>query len=217
MGANALKGNRDAAATVMHIVLSHSLDRENVAMTATPTHDSAPQQASLPSHPDEARALLRHLVATLAYRASKVLRDCPPTVAEHRVSPTSRCPVEIVTHMGDLIDWAIGLANGAYVWKPAGSRGWQGDVDRFFAALETLDARLAAPEPLGFPAETMIQGPLADALTHVGQLALIRGAAGAAVRPESYARAEVVAGRVTLEQAPPGREFDGDASFPQPR
>lgn len=217
MLAHAPTSNRDAGAAIVHIGIVTRSRIEAVAMTATPTHDSAPQQASLPSHPDGARVLLRHLVATLAYRASKVLRDCPPELAEHRMSPASRCPVEIVTHMGDLIDWAIGLANGVYVWKPAGSRGWQGDVERFFAALEVLDARLAAPEPLGFPAETMIQGPLADALTHVGQLALIRGAAGAAVRPESYARAEIVAGRVRLEQAAPGREFDGDASFPQSR
>jgi len=58
----------------------------------------------------------------------------------------------------------------------------------------------------------LIQGPLADALTHVGQLAMLRGAAGAPVRPESYARADIVAGRVGMDQAPAGREFDGDAS-----
>ena len=60
--------------------------------------------------------------------------------------------------------------------------------------------------------EKLIQGPLADALTHVGQLAMLRGMVGAPVRPESFTGAEIVAGRISVDQAPPGREFDGDAS-----
>lgn len=187
-------------------------------MTPTPAPSASSHHApTAAASSDAERALLRHLAATLAYRASKIVRDMPAELAEHRVSATSRSPMQIVTHLGDLLDWALGMADGVHAWKPAGSRGWRGDVERFFTALAALDARLAADEPLGFPAATIIQGPLADALTHVGQLALIRGAAGAPVRPESYARAEIVAGRVTLEQAPPAREFDGDASFPPPR
>jgi hypothetical protein len=83
---------------------------------------------------------------------------------------------------------------------------------RFFDGLAMLDRELAADGPFVGSIEKLIQGPLADALTHVGQLAMLRGMAGAAVRPESYARAQIVAGRVGLEQAPPSREFDGDAS-----
>jgi hypothetical protein len=60
--------------------------------------------------------------------------------------------------------------------------------------------------------EKLIQGPLADALTHVGQLAMLRGMAGVPVRPESYPRAEIVVGRVGIDQAAPRAEFDGDAS-----
>lgn len=177
------------------------------------TQDASPTATSV----ERERALLRHLLATLAYRASKVLREVSVTFPEHRVSPTSRNAAQIVAHMGDLLDWGLGLANGTYSWRAAGTQGWEADVARFFTALEALDARFAAPEPLGYPAETIIQGPLADALTHVGQLALMRGSVGVPVRPESYARAEIVVGRVQLEQAPPGREFDGDASFPAPR
>ena len=83
---------------------------------------------------------------------------------------------------------------------------------RFFNRLAELDRFLASDAPLSHSPELLIQGPLADAMTHVGQLALLRGAAGAPVRPESYARANIVAGCVGLEQSPPGREFDGDAS-----
>jgi hypothetical protein len=162
------------------------------------------------------RALLRHLVATLAYRASKVLRDAPPAFAELSTTANARRPVEILAHMGDLMDWAVRMMQGQYLWTADGSEDWDLELRRFFSGLETLDRYLASDAALGHPAEMLIQGPLADAFTHVGQLAMLRGAAGAPVRPESYARAEIVAGRVGLDQAAPRKEFDGDASTRQP-
>jgi len=156
--------------------------------------------------------LLRHLVATLGYRAAKVLKDVPPGFATFESSAGRRNPVQIVAHLGDLMTWAVHLANGEYRWKAEGSGDWENEVKRFFDRLAELDRRLSQEGDLGYPAEILIQGPLADALTHVGQLSLLRGAAGSPVRPESYAKAEIVIGRVGLEQAPPGKEFDGDAS-----
>ena len=157
--------------------------------------------------------MLRHLVATLAYRAAKVLRDAPADFGTFQVAVAARRPVQIVAHMADLMSWGVTLANGEYVWKAEGGADWNTEVGRFFDRLGALDAaldRAALPEGAE---EKLIQGPLADALTHVGQLAMLRGMAGAPVRPESYARATVTAGRVGLDQAPPGREFDGDASI----
>src|SRR5262245_491379 len=159
--------------------------------------------------------LLRHLVATLAYRAAKVLRDVPTGFAEFSIGPKARLPVQIVAHMGDLMGWAVRMAEGEYLWRPEGTSDWDKEIHRFFDGLAALDRILASGAPLGHPPELLIQGPLADALTHVGQLAMLRGAAGAPVRPESYARAEIVAGRLGLEQAAPGREFEGDASARQ--
>jgi hypothetical protein len=108
--------------------------------------------------------------------------------------------------------WAQTLARGEYTWKAEGSDDWDREVRRFFDGLAALDSALAALELPAGATEKLIQGPLADAFTHVGQLALLRGMASAPVRPESYARAEIVPGRVGLEQAAPVREFDGDAS-----
>jgi hypothetical protein len=157
------------------------------------------------------RAVLRHVIATLAYRASKVLRDAPPEFAETTFGSTTRQPISIVVHMGDLIAWAISLTRGEHVWAPAGSRDWQAEVTRFFDGLTALDRALEHDLPAG-ASEKLIQGPLADALTHVGQLAMLRGMAGAPIRPESYARADIAPGRVGLAQSAPLAEFDGDAS-----
>ena len=164
-----------------------------------------------PINPATARETLRQLAATLAYRAAKVLRDIPPTFATFSIAPNARTPVQIVAHMGDLMKWATWLAKGEHIWKADGSDDWDHEVDRFFTLLAEVDALIATDEFKG-SVEKLIQGPFADALTHVGQLSMMRGAAGIPVRPESYARAEIVPGRVGRDQAAPKAEFDGDAS-----
>ena len=164
----------------------------------------------LPATLDAPRIVLRHLAATLAYRAAKVLRDMP--AGFDTFGSATRRPVEIVAHMADLMAWGLTLARGDYVWKAEGSDDLDVEVRRFFDGLAALDRVLAAEGPFHGSTEKLIQGPLADALTHVGQLAMLRGMAGAPVRPESYARAEIMPGRLGLDQAAPVLEFDGDAS-----
>jgi hypothetical protein len=161
-------------------------------------------------------SLLRHTVATLAYRLEKVVRDVPPGFDQLSVGADVRTPLSILAHVGDLIEWAESLARGAYTWSPVPATTWTDTRERVFAALARLDARLAEGPP-GKPAGQMFQGPIADALTHVGQLALLRRMAGAPVRGESYARAKIEIGRVGLDQASERAEFDGDASARRPK
>lgn len=171
--------------------------------------------ADTPTTPldDATRRFLRHAVATLAYRAGKVLRDAPDGFGDARAGASSRSAAEILGHMVDLLAWGERLARGEYRWDANGVTDWPAAVTRFFDGLAALDRTLAeTTAPVS--AEVLFQGPIADALTHTGQLALLRGLAGAAVRPESYARATIEAGRVGADQAAPGREFDGDASRP---
>jgi hypothetical protein len=153
-------------------------------------------------------SLLRHTVATLAYRAGKTLRGAPAEFADFQAAPGTRTPGAILAHMGDLLDWAVCLADGRHEWHNSQPLPWEQGVERFFAGLAAFDRRLASGEPLGFPAEKLFQGPIADALTHTGQIALLRRMAGAPVRAENYFRAEIEAGRVGPDQATPRREFD---------
>lgn len=170
--------------------------------------DASPLSATA----DPARTVVRHLAATLAYRAAKVLRDAPPSFGSAAFGDATRRPVQIVAHLADLMAWAVSLAEGGYVWKAGGSGDWDAEVRRFFDGLAQLDRALAADGAFAGSIEKLIQGPLADALTHVGQLSMLRGMAGVPIRPESYARADIAVGRVGLDQTPPAREFDGDAS-----
>jgi hypothetical protein len=152
--------------------------------------------------------MLRHAVATLAYRAGKTLRGAPAEFADYRCGPTSRTPAQILAHMGDLLDWALTLANGKQAWHNSNPLPWDREVARFFAALESFDRRLASADPLGSPAEKLFQGPVADALTHAGQIAMLRRMAGCPMRGENYFKAKITAGRVGADQAPPAFEFD---------
>jgi len=155
---------------------------------------------------DSKIAMLRHTVATLAYRARKPLSGAPADFASFAGS-VPRTPGKILAHLCDLFDWALSLANGAEAWKNSDVGPWEEDVTRFFAKLEAFDQRLAASTPLGCEPERLFQGPIADALTHVGQLAMLRRLAGSPVKGENYFVAKMSAGRVGKDQAPPVYEF----------
>jgi hypothetical protein len=152
--------------------------------------------------------MLRHTVATLAYRGGKALRGAPAEFADFRAAAGTRTPGEILAHLGDLLDWALALANGEHKWSPAPAVSWEAGSARFFAALEAFDARLASGAPLGFPAEKLFQGPIADALTHVGQIAMLRRMAGAPLKAENYFKAAISAGTVGSQQPASRVEFD---------
>ncbi len=157
---------------------------------------------------NDAHALLRHTLATIAYRGGKAVRDAPESFAAFRVAPGSRAPIEILAHIGDLFDWAISLADGQHVWHDATPLAWPAEIARFFDALRRFDDRLASQAPLECSPEKLFQGPIADALAHIGQLTMLRRVAGAPIRGESYYRADIAVGRVGPEQSPARLEFD---------
>jgi len=157
---------------------------------------------------DIKREFLRHTLATLAYRGRKAVLGASEDFGVFRLNPGSRTPVQILAHIGDLLDWASCLARGQHIWKDSGHQAWDSEVTRFFEALRRFDDALKSPEALGFPAERLFQGPIADALTHVGQISMLRRASGNPVKGENYFKAEITAGRVTAEQAPPVYEFE---------
>jgi hypothetical protein len=169
--------------------------------------DGRPKMSSSRSS-DSGRQLLRHTVATLAYRGGKALRGAPDEFADFRIGETSRTPGQILAHLGDELDWALSQAKGKEVWRVSETLSWNKGEERFYASLKALDEFLASKKPLAVPPERLFQGAVADALTHVGQIAMLRRLAGAPIRAENYSVAEIVAGRVGAKQASPRREFD---------
>jgi len=157
---------------------------------------------------DAKRELLRHTIATLSYRAGKTLRNAPAAFPTMRINDTTRTPAEILAHIGDLFDWALSIAKGKHEWHDSVAKPWENEVARFFIALQQFDAYLTSGAPLESPAEKLFQGPIADSLTHIGQIAMLRRLAGSPVRGENYFKAEIVAGRVGPDQSAKRAEFD---------
>jgi hypothetical protein len=147
-------------------------------------------------------------VATLAYRAAKVLRDAPPDFSTFRPCEGARSAGEILAHVCDLFDWALSQAQGNERWRNSKPQSWNEDTARFFAALTAFDQYLASGAEVHAAPEKLFQGPVADALTHTGQIAMLRRLAGSHVRGENYYVAKIEAGRAGADQIAPMREFD---------
>lgn len=154
------------------------------------------------------RDFLRHTVATVAYRGAKAIDNAPENFGDFKASETTRTPLEILAHIGDLFDWALSMAIGKTAWSNAKPLSWEKETERFFACIKKFDDYLASDEPVAKPLEKLFQGPVADALTHVGQINLLRRMFDAPVRGENYFKAEIETGKVGAEQSEKRVEFD---------
>jgi hypothetical protein len=143
---------------------------------------------------DPKRDLLRHLVATIVFRGNVAVRDAPDNFADFKIEETVRTPGEILAHIGDLLHGSAYLLKGEMVHLDSFPLPWNEEVERFFSAARQLESFLGSDAPVRIPVEKLTQGPIADALTHIGQIIILRRAAGAPVRTEGYFTAEIVAG-----------------------
>ena len=148
---------------------------------------------------DAKREVLRHMVATVAFRGGVAVAGAPEGFAAFRVGEGVRAAGEILAHIGDLLEGSLQLLRGEMVYLASSPLPWGEEVSRFFSAVEALDAYLRSGAPLACTVERLVQGPVGDALTHVGQIVLLRRAAGSPVRAESYFNAEIVPGMVKEE------------------
>ncbi len=171
------------------------------------TEDQNPMNTMSPEYRSDL-SFLRHAVATTVYRGAKTLRDAPAGFAEFRIKPGSRTPVEIVAHICDLYDWALSMAQGHEVWHDSKPGQWDHEAARFYRSAAAFDACLSGSSVTACPVEKLFQGPVADVLTHVGQLAMLRHLYGLPIRGENYYKADIRAGQVGPDQPPPKKLFD---------
>jgi hypothetical protein len=149
------------------------------------------------------REVLRHLVATVAYRGGLAVTDAPEGFAAFRADETTRTPVELLAHIGDLLEGSLQVVKGNMVYLESEPLPWREEITRFFSAVNELDSYLASDAPLACPVEKLVQGPIGDALTHVGQLVMLRRMAGSPIRSTGYFTAEIVAGEITQDTFKP--------------
>jgi hypothetical protein len=145
---------------------------------------------------ESAQELFRHTLATLSYRGGKAFRGAPESFSGFRIGPAGRTAGEILTHICDVLDWGLIMAKDKHVWRESTPQAWDQDVERFFAAIRAFDDFISSDAPLQAPLDKLFQGPIADALTHVGQIAMLRRLAEAPLKAENYFRADVAVGHI---------------------
>jgi hypothetical protein len=149
----------------------------------------------------DARSLLRHFLGAIAYRTQKALRGAPESFSEFRAGANVRTPHELIWHMTGVLGYARTLFLGG-VWRPEQMPSFGDEMQRFHDVLEDL-GRLLRKETPELAAEALLQGPLADAMTHVGQLAMLRRLAGSPVAPENFVRAKISSANLGPDQPAP--------------
>jgi hypothetical protein len=146
--------------------------------------------------PESAKELFRHTLATLAYRGGKAFRGAPDHFSDFRLGDSGRTAGAILAHISDLLDWALIMAKEKHVWHESAPQTWDLDIERFFTALRAFDDFIASDAPLQAPLDKLFQGPVADALTHVGQIAMMRRLAEAPLKGENFFKADIAIGRI---------------------
>jgi len=164
---------------------------------------------------DDKQSLLRHFLAALAYRTQKALRDAPAEFGDFRAAGEVRTPAELVRHMTSVLGYSRTFFIGGQ-YRPEPLPSLNEEIIRFHDMLEELARHIKAGTPLlqEMSAERLLQGPLSDAMTHAGQLAMLRRLAGIPVPPENFIFADIEPGRLGVEQAEPLRPDEKWAEAP---
>ena len=127
---------------------------------------------------EQQRALLKHFLAAIAYRTQKALRGAPDSFADFRAGANVRTPHELVWHMTGVIGYACTFFKGG-MCRPEKLPAFADEVHRFHQMLDELAQVVGTSTPRNeISADQLLQGPMADAMTHVGQLAMLRRLAG---------------------------------------
>ena len=152
---------------------------------------------------DDKRHMLRHFLAALAYRTQKALRGAPESFADFQAGHDVRTPNELVRHMTSVLGYArTFFIGGAYRPEPLPT--FRAEIERFHSMLEELRAELESDRPLnGLTEEQLLQGQFSDAMTHAGQLAMLRRLHGEPVRSENFIHAAISPENLTADQPDP--------------
>jgi hypothetical protein len=150
----------------------------------------------------EKNALMRHFLASIAYHATKALKDAPNNYPDLEMGNGIRTPKMILRHISGVLTYAHSFyEHYDSTWLDV--RTWEEEVERFYYVLSKLDKSIQEKNPIGVSVEQMLQGPLSDSMEHVGQLLMLRRVAGSPVPSENFIYADIRVGVVGPDQPKP--------------
>jgi hypothetical protein len=158
------------------------------------------------------RGLLRHYLAALVYRTQKAVRGAPSTFGSFQAGQQTRSPQDLVRHMTSVLGYACTFFVGG-TYRAELLPTLEDEMVRFHTIVAQLADHLGSGSPLeGIADAQLLQGPLADAMTHAGQIALLRRLAGSPIPPENFVYADITVERLGPDQAEPARP---DTDWPE--
>ncbi len=138
---------------------------------------------------------LRHSVATIVYRFQNVLQNSGVDFGDFSAGSGTRTPREIVRHM-----YEVSHATQVYIEEErfegytATVCEFSQEVERFLETLTALDDVLVHRNIAENGARRILQGPIADMLAHVGQLAMLSRLSGFPIAGEDFSAASIEPG-----------------------
>ena len=148
--------------------------------------------------------LLRHMLATIAYRFQKTVRNTTEEFGVFRNTRDTRTPIEIINHMYDVLNKTkIFIEKERYDKTSTAQLELRLEIERFHRVLNNLDVVLSEKELDIKFSKRLLQGPLSDVLCHIGQIAMLSGQSGNKIKGEDFFSAKIMTGNTSSEQALP--------------
>lgn len=161
---------------------------------------------------DCVRNVLRHYLGSIAYHTQKAIRDAPEGYWSFAAGNRARTPESVLRHMTSVLGYARTFFFGG-IYRPEPLPTIDAEIDRFHDMVQEISRLLESGAPLqGMDELQLLQGPLSDVMTHVGQLSLLRRLYGSPVPPENFIYADISASRLGKDQPAPRRP---DSDWPE--
>lgn len=143
---------------------------------------------------------LRHTLSTIGYRFQKSVKYRNQEFEDFSLGKGSRSPKEIVNHMyAVLSSTTFYLLEEKRQKKSPEKLSLDLEIDRFNEELKNLDQLLSEKDlPINY-SKKLLQGPLSDILTHIGQIAMLSRLNNQPIEGEDFSAATISTIKVDKE------------------
>jgi len=138
---------------------------------------------------------LRHALSTIAYRFQKAVSNSETEFGYFSAGNGSRTPNEIIYHMYHVLyTTRIFILEEKDNTEQSEKLDLKSEIDRLNAEINNLD-NVLAEKPLDINyAKRLLQGPLSDLLTHIGQISMLSRLNGNPIVGEDFSTASIKTG-----------------------
>lgn len=146
--------------------------------------------------------MLRHFLASIAYRATKAIKNAPDNYPTFNLGKGVKTPLRILHHITGVLTYAHSFFEH-YETTHFEVKSWSAEINELYKILSKLDVSIQEKNPNKVTEEQLLQGPFSDAMTHVGQLSMLRRMVDSPIPSENFIFADIRKGEVGPDQPDP--------------